>query len=74
MIYEVRASFFFDVEDEAKDFFHDCEQTLPKATVINPGQPNQECSVADLILCHHDDHPPEACSLNEHIDNCPLQP
>jgi len=74
MIYEVRATMFFDIENEADDFFHDCEVALPKATVVNPDQPNQECSRADLIKCHHDDHPPEPCTLNTHIDNCPITP
>lgn len=74
MIYEVRATMFFNQEDEADDFFHDCEVALPKATVVNPGQPSQECSTADLIKCRHDDHPPEPCTLNTHVDNCPLIP
>ena len=74
MIYEVRATMFFDQEDEALDFFHDCEVALPKSTVVNPGQPNQECSQANLIECHHDNRPPESCDLNEHIDNCPDSP
>jgi len=72
MFYEVRATMFFTDQDEAVDFFHDCEVALPKTSVINPAQENQECSRADLILCRHDDHPPEACTLNQHIDNCPV--
>lgn len=72
MIYEVRAIMFFATEDEADDFFHDCEVALPKATVVNPGQPNQQCSESDLIKCQHDDHPSEPCTLNSHIDNCPV--
>lgn len=74
MIYEVRARFFFDNQDEALDFYNDCNNALPKATAVNPGQPNQECSQADLVLCNHDGHPPEACNLNQHIDNCPDSP
>ena len=71
MIYEVRAIMFFDEQDQARDFFHDCEIALEKAVVVNPGQPNQQCSEADFIECRHDDHPPEPCTLNQHIDNCP---
>lgn len=71
MIYEVTARFYFDEEDEAVDFFHDCELTLPKATIINPGQENEQPSYADLIICRHDTHPPEPCDLNQHIDNSP---
>ena len=74
MIYEIRAIMFFDTLDEAMDFFTDCEMALPKATVVNPCAENQECSFADAILCHHDNHPPEECTLNQHIDNCPICP
>ncbi len=73
MIYEVRATMFFDQENEADDFFHDCQVALPKATVVNPGQENQQCSETDLIKCQHDAHPPKSCTLNTHIDNCPLE-
>lgn len=71
MIYQVTARMFFDSEDETKDFFHDCEIALSKAIVVNPGMPDQECSEAEYIQCHHDNHPPEPCNLNQHIDNCP---
>lgn len=71
MIYEVRATMYFTDLEDADDFFDNCQDALEKATVVNPGQPNQECSQADLILCHHDDHPPESCHLGEHHDNCP---
>lgn len=72
MIYEVRARMFFDKEDEAIDFYHDCELALPKATVVNPCQDNQECSGADLIRCRHDQHPNEPCDLNWRMTNCPV--
>lgn len=71
MIYEVRARFFFEDENQATDFMDDCRKALSNATVVNPGEPNQECSTADLVLCHHDDHPPYECLLNEGINNCP---
>lgn len=71
MIYEVRAILFFAEPDEARDFLHDCENALPKAIVIKPGQPDQQCSFADLIACNHDDTPPRPCVLIEHRDNCP---
>ena len=71
MIYEVRATMFFDKVDEATDFLHDCEVALPKATVVNPGQDNQECSVVDYMKCHHNEQPPEPCELITHEDNCP---
>lgn len=72
MIYEVRATMFFDEEDEARDFFHDCEIALEKAIVVNPDTPNQQCSTADLILCRHDEHPTQPCTEDIHVDNCLL--
>lgn len=74
MIYQVIAVFFFSDPDEAADFFHDCETALPKSIVVNPGQPDQQCSTADLIHCRHDQQPIEPCSLEQHIDNCPNNP
>lgn len=74
MIYQVTATMYFDVENEATDFFHDCHIALPKAIVVKPGQPDQQCSVADLLECRHDHTPPDPCSLISHIDNCPLPP
>jgi len=73
MIYEVRARFFFEQEDESKDFFHDCDTALPKAIVVKPGEPDQQCSTADRLQCRHDEHPNAPCTLVEHIDNCPVE-
>jgi len=74
MIYEVTATLFFNTEDEAKDFYHDCEIALAKAIVVKPDQPDQQCSVIERIGCRHDLSPPEPCVLTEHEDNCPLAP
>lgn len=63
MIYQVRASLFFTLEDEARDFYHDCEVAFPKATTINPDQVNLEESVIELIECHHDEDPTSPCPL-----------
>lgn len=74
MIYEVRATMFFTERDEAVDFIHDCSIALTKAVVVNPCLDNQQCSQVDGIFCHHDNHPPEACTLDYHEDNCPVCP
>lgn len=74
MIYQITVNFFFSIEDEAKDFFHDCEIALPKTTVVKPGQPDQQCSEADRNDCNHDLTPPHSCILKAHIDNCPTTP
>ena len=74
MFYEVRATMFFAIEDEAKDFANDCRNALPKATVIKPGEPDQQCSSWDLLHCNHDQHPNEPCLPLDHEDNCPISP
>lgn len=63
MIYEVRARLFFNKEDEAKDFYHDCEKAYPKAVSVNPDSLNSEVSFADLVENHHDEDPHSPCSV-----------
>ena len=63
MIYQVRANFFFDIEDEAWDFFHDCEMAWPKTMTVNPNGEDIEPSVAELIENHHDEDPNAPCNL-----------
>lgn len=74
MIYQVRLNLYFTSEDEANDFYHDGEIALPKATVINPLTPNQECSIIELIENHHDEDPHAPCYLIKSQDNCPVPP
>lgn len=74
MFYQVRAIIFFHSQDEATDFYHDCELALPKGDVMNPGQPDQECGIIDLIKCHHDEFPHEPCEVISRADNCPQPP
>lgn len=74
MIYQVRATLFFDDADEAGDFYHDCENALPKATVVNPLTQNQECSCIELLKNHHDENPPSPCRTIEFDHNCPSPP
>lgn len=63
MIFQVRANLFFAEEDEARDFFHDCELAWYRAHNVNPGQENAELSIAELIENHHDDDPNSICSV-----------
>jgi len=74
MLYEVQATLYLVEEDEGRDFLHDCLVALPKATVIHPGQSNQQCSIAELIDNHHDEDPNAPCIVIEHHDNCPSPP
>jgi len=71
MIYQVRANIYFDKQDEAKDFFHDCELAFPKGIAVNPGSDNGEYSIIELIENHHDEDPNAPCSLIEIATNEP---
>lgn len=53
MIYQVRANLYFTIEDEAVDFYHDCELALAKSTFINPDSENAEFSAIELINNNH---------------------
>lgn len=63
MIYQVRANILFTEEDEARDFYHDCELALAKGTSINPAAENREISLIQLINNNHDQNPNQPCSL-----------
>lgn len=74
MIYELRIDVYFtdkDAFDDAVDKLNDGKDQM---TVINPGQPDQQCSVIDQIENHHDQSPLKPCHLINHWDNCPLTP
>lgn len=53
----------FDIEDEANDFYHDCELALAKAATINSGLLNKEPSIIEFILNNHDSDPNQPCEL-----------
>lgn len=63
MIYQVKANLFFEKEDEARDFFHDCEVAYPKGISVNPDGEDAEFSIVELIENHHDTDPNEPCVL-----------
>jgi len=63
MIWRVRADIPFESEDEARDFYHDCQLALPKGSVINPGLDTEEAGRILLEKCHHDEQPTEPCEL-----------
>lgn len=63
MIYQVRANLFFDVLDEAQDFFNDGIIALPKSIVVHPADPNYERPRLELIKCFHDETPTKPCEL-----------
>jgi len=63
MIYEVRARLFFDIEDEGKDFYHDCQLAITKSRTINPDMPDQEVGTIALIKNRHEHDPNEPCEI-----------
>lgn len=63
MIYQVRANILFTDQDEARDFFHDCELALDKGTTLNPDSENIEISIVELIANNHDQDPNEPCEI-----------
>jgi len=63
MFYRVRVNLPFTIEDEANDFYHDCDLALPKSAIINPGQPNEERGYIILEECHHDETPSLPCLI-----------
>lgn len=71
MFYQVRANLYFTIEDEARDFYHDCELALGKTGVINPDGLNIEYSVIELIENNHDHDPNQPCELIESAVNEP---
>lgn len=71
MFYQVTANLLFDIEDEAIDFYHDCELALAKTGVINPGAEDVEFSIIKLINNNHDQDPNQSCELVASDDNKP---
>lgn len=63
MFYRVWAVLPFRSEDEARDFYHDCEVALAKAETINPGTPDEERGHIMCEHCHHDTQVNEPCEL-----------
>lgn len=63
MFYRVKAILNFTSEDEANDFYHDCELAIVKSETINPGQPTQEQGLIQLQHCYHDEVPGQECDL-----------
>lgn len=74
MIYQVRANLYFNIEDEAIDFYHDCELAYLKSTVVNPGQLEAEYSSIQRILSNHDLDPNQPSVLLESNTNEPPPP
>jgi len=65
MFYQVAAVLNFTDEDEAEDFYHDCEVALPKSVTINPGHPDVEHGTIAIANCYHDEGTPRSCDIIE---------
>lgn len=73
MLYQVRANLYFEEEDEATDFYHDCQLAFAKSTLVNPDSENEEASTIELIQNHHDEDPNGACNSVTYRDNHPTE-
>lgn len=65
MFYRVQAYLYFTNEDEANDFYHDCETAILKSQTINPGQSNAEHGTITLHVCNHDESQSIPCEILE---------
>jgi len=63
MFYRVIATLTFTEQDEATDFYYDCQKALAKSQIINPTQLNREVPSISLHECHHDETPHGPCIL-----------
>lgn len=63
--YRVTADIFFDIEDEATDFYHDCQLALAKGVTINSGNPNEERSQIVLHDCQHAQQQHLTCTIRD---------
>lgn len=69
MIYRVDATLYFLFEDEATDFFHDCDNALPKAVTINQDLPNEAHSWARQQRCTHDQAETGPCDVIDYAES-----
>jgi len=65
MFYRVTADLIFSVEDEATDFYHDCQLACPKSIAINEGQNNEERGHILYQRCFHNEVPSQPCEVIE---------
>lgn len=61
MIYEVRATVFFDHLSDAEDLAKYIASKFDDAVVVHPDEPNQQGCSVELIKCYHDQTPTEPC-------------
>lgn len=61
MIYEVRATIFFQNKSDADDLVSKCVCAMDDAIVVHPDEPNQQGCSIELIKCFHDETPTKPC-------------
>lgn len=73
MKYRVRADLSFEGESDARGLMLKAQELLPKASIINPGDVNEEIGFCDLEICGQDEGKPsvkiertELKTLQEH--------
>ena len=68
MFYQVNATLYFTEEDEATDFFHDCQLAILKSSIINLDLDNEERGIIQLLENNHDANPLQVCFLIEEVE------
>lgn len=61
MIYEVRATVFFEKMSDAEDLVKHIASKMDDAVVVHPDEPNQQGCSVELIKCYHDETPTRPC-------------
>lgn len=61
MIYQVKASLFFDDKIHAASALTSLSGAIRKAVVVHPDEPTQEGSSIEFIKCYHDETPTKPC-------------
>jgi len=74
MFYRVDTTLFFDNANIPEGIKEALLKVWSHAKVINPCQPNQECSRVMVQKCFHDEQPTKPCEVIFEKDNCPVCP
>jgi len=65
MKYRVRADLIFDDEARATGLAQAVKNLMKHATIIRPGEVNEERSNFTFERCYHDESPPRPCEIIE---------
>jgi len=69
MIYRITVDMMFNDPDPMGDILEEVQCHEHQAITINPGQPNEEKSIIDVVQCHHDETPTSPCHSIYHWES-----